>query len=732
MRTILPYPLGRRVSAAGLLLLLFVFAIDARTANAFDFVAALTHQLTGGQGIKTKSALRQAYRASDGIALDFTDAIQATAGISYNRNQNSGSGTSEVLTPTGGVRLHNDLFALSLSGQATSYRRTDSTPLDTSTWTAGLAPVFVASLPWVKYLHPAMNLSYSESQTTSTGTIDQHSTNYGGSLGLHLPYSKFSYGYNRYRKDDRLNLTTQDRSSHVARLNSGAKLWHNRFTVKFGQSVTRSSETDFGIVPASGAIETPFDFDPATIYAGKEVPGAVSVKYQSAAFPLTVSQDEKWDLVLSVANTTVSPLLPTGVQPQLNQLRLEIASDPNNPSAAADYWNNSVHQNDLTWELFATTASDPTANNGLGVTWDTVAVGPVTFNHASTTPYFQIPLGATLDPKYKNIRIVVTYRQKLPTEDHDPLQIASIKGVSVARGTPGSSYSNSSTGTAFTTGVDMNLRLSSSLQGSSHFFTEYGAGFYNGQLTGALSWAVSPIMTPSMSFYETRSHRSASPDSITRAYTLNLPVTVLPTFNVDFGGTRSEQFSGGEKTSSQNTYTFVATALLYPELTAGLNEAYTTRNTLKSDGTTTKGENFVTDLILQAQLTPRLNCSIDTNFARTFKPVAQASKTASSDLNFNYRPSDMVSLTGRYEKSLAGSGGDSKEFTLGVAVLNTPKTRVTLSGGYQQQGTEVAQKLLGMQAGWDISKTLSLLASASYSMAERNTWSLSTSLYFRP
>jgi hypothetical protein len=67
--------------------------------------------------------------------------------------------------------------------------------------------------------------------------------------------------------------------------------------------------------------------------------------------------------------------------------------------------------------------------------------------------------------------------------------------------------------------------------------------------------------------------------------------------------------------------------------------------------------------------------------------------------------------------------------TLGLQLINTPKTRLTFNLNHTQAETTGDNLLL--QGSWDISKSFSLYTRATYTLAEKSAYGFETSLTVR-
>lgn len=728
VRTITSSPAARRATGMGtlslsifslvgkgLLFLLFVFFMDdGKPAFALELNALWQNNLSGGDNSDVLSNFKQVYKVNDGILLDVTDAISAGASISYNRNIATGKATSELLSPGATFTVHNDIFNLGFSGLVTQNRTAGASELDTSHWQTTLAP---GSYPWDPKYWPGISVYFGKSRSTLTGQsgYDSMESTYGGSLNFVLPkVANLFYGYDVRRTENLTSQRVDETSTHFGRLDTGGEFWDGRGIVKFSQGIRQQTATQSGIVPASGVIEQIPEVT-FTYYSlvDESDPGSVLVDFSLSDHANAVLGNLENTSTIGIGpgqswHLSVSPVFaPTGAQ-QVDQLRVYV-DDP------FDELN--VNQGVLQWDLYASFDNSR---------WEPVA-GNVAAVYNTVDHRFEIDIPA-LGQNYQFLMAVVSNRSPLGATA-DTVRVRAVESVPLSEGQPGSSFTNSSDQLGYTTNGTLQLLIGQNARAFSNLTTQYGAGYFFGVLNSSLHWTPTPWTAPSVGFSETLQNATGTDESISRTYSMSVPVFLLPTFNINFGATQNDRFSGGQRNSVRNTYLFGATAALYPDLTAALTETYNTGRKENIDGTSSEDENFGGTLTLKAILNSKLTCELANTFQKIYKP--RNYRNEYTDVNFFYRPSDLLSLEVRLEKNWFDSAADSQRLALRLVLLRSRKVRVDFNSQYRHIGNEIAQKSFGLQGSWDISKIFTLKSQGVYGMGATNNWSVMTSLYMR-
>lgn len=697
-----------------LLVVLLVLTLGGeRPAVAFDLNASWRHILSGADGAATRGFLTQNYRASDSLGLNFTQAMNGSIGIGYNRTQASGKEASNLLTPNASFQVNNDIFQLALAGATSLNRRAGQPEVDTTRWQTTLSP---RSYPWAREFWPSSSVHYSDTHTTSSGRIDSHLYAYGANLSWGLPdVVQMFYAYDDRRTENRRTDHQDETAAHTLRLLTGGEFFENRLRVNLTQGMTHNTVTSSGVVGATGIIEKSpqVDFtyfsrkettDPAFngrnfSLAGRENPDLANLGNQTT---IDLGPDQSWYL-------SISPVFAPDGEQQTGRLRVYV-DDPYGEVANV--------LGELRWALYA---SVDNAN------WDPVA-GDLTAAYDSFDNRFQLDI-PEVPKQYQYLMVVLSNRAPVSPQAV-PVKILAVETVPLAGGIPGSTYSFGGAITSYTTNADMSALLTSDLRLSTNLASRYSAEYFNGDLRSSLSWRLNDMINPSLGFSETlRKSNVVEDESIYRAYSFALPIRLQPTLNVHFGITRVDNFKNSLTVNSQNRFLFGTTAILYPDLTASLVETYNTGNRVLPDGTNQDEEDFGGVLTLNGRLTPKLDCELTNNFYKTYKPEARADY--STGLRLDYRPSDPVSIGLNYTKVWVGTAADSREIIFRMALLSTRKTRVNFSFNYSHSGTQEDVKNMALLASWDISRIFTLKSQGVYSFDQYNSWSILTNLYMR-
>lgn len=742
-----------------LLLLLCGVAVPAR---AIDFSAYWEHRARGGNDQETVDQFDQRYSLSLGPAMTFqpTPAISIGAGIGYSRNDRDfGEGmiTVEEITPSAQIALSNDIFTAGLSALYTENRPDEGESYTTDSWDATLAS------NWQRDLWPSLSLTYSERNETLPGPNDRNSLeiedrSYSASVNWDLRLAKLYYDYSVGQVDDLVSESRVDRDSHLARIETTHSLWDRRLNVTLSHQY-QQSDTDFTMLTPDGFAEQSLDL--------------LDTRHRVTDFAaLPPESDPDFD----------ADLLGGYPPPVANGQRLYLAVEVS-PVYPADALYLSVDTRQVSgYEVAALSWSLYVLSGGL---WQLAALNlPATYNPALER--VELPVELAVPERNLMVRADVV---GLPAD----LVINRAEVVARINIDSTSRYTSNLSNASLRLQLTPTLAASSSLvldriDTETEFETEAGTSESESTrrvLTGRLQWYPTPLFAPAFGYSETLDEFDAtsidgvrlSSEEISRAYSLIVSTSPLPTLNVTLGATRTDRFSDGRKNFTSDGYNLSATALIYPALTANFNVNYLVSErsdleagviirpdelgeptpiptTFYQDGDT---ETLSSRLTLTARLSPALTADLSLNYSdsqsdRQVREVVDAtgevvtdeltgepavsSRSSStsivdSTLSLLYRPSDLLSMRITDTRYWSGTDiEDTLDYYLNLALLRTRNTRLTFNYQYSQ-GVETTNRF-SLYGSWDISTALSLRTDVNYQMAEeRDTWNTRVALSLR-
>jgi hypothetical protein len=299
---------------------------------------------------------------------------------------------------------------------------------------------------------------------------------------------------------------------------------------------------------------------------------------------------------------------------------------------------------------------------------------------------------------------------------------------------PGRTYFLRAENTNYTTLLKGTFLVSPQLRLSSLLDVNYSEEFANGSFTGALSWIPFSFIRADLNYseiwrnfnYDTDDVNFAS-DTDTKSYSLNIPISILPTLNLQLGATRSETHRDAQRESLQSNYHLGAQATLYPDLTASLTGEYNTITSFKVEGIGIETSVYSATFLLNASINPKLRCRFSNTYSVFSKQESEESGD-SSTVTVNYYPSDMLNMELRLYKTWIGDATIfSQQGSLNMSLLRTNKTRLTFSSQFKHIEDIAINSYL--QADWNISRILFLKGAAGYILGGANSWYISSRFY---
>ena len=708
----MPYPVVRRLLP---LLFLFLHCLFTSPAFALNFNANWDYLESGGEGRETYRQFQQRYNLGVGQSLSYqpTRAITASAGIGYSRSQrDSGNGMVNVdqLTPISQLTVANDIFVTSLSGTLSKTRYNSTAGVDSESssksWDASLASA------WVVPFFPSLTFNIGEMTDTNErniSAVDQSVStttyNKGMNMDWDLVLARMFYTYSDQTAVDPYENQT-DSQSHFARFETGGKFLDRRLSFNFAQQFQRSTQ-DFILKgkDEGGAYRFPIKgqtlaavTDPLSAADPFAAPEPIAVPL----FDYLSLRDSNFDdPVLSVEpDLRVALAFKFDFAEQIDIVRLTASTLLTSAQAAA-----------MQWRLYL---KDPT-DTGWVLAPDSV---PTTYDPILKS--FTMTLGRS----EREIMLVAV------NNTGDKLEFTEAETFSLRAENFGS------TNLARLSSLGVRVKLTKSLNASAnvtldHFESDSGDNVTTNDrrsTSAHLGWTPVPSFSPSVSFSETRESTNEQEESLNRSYSFNLATIPLPSMNVTFGASQSENFNGTRKISASTRYNLTTMARIYPDLNAALYLATRETEELKSSErifiTTTS---FSARLNLNAQLRRDLAANLTSNYLTRQQDYESRSENADAIYSLQYRPSAIFSLRGAYATTLLGQGPSDK-WTVGLnlALLRTHKARLNLTATHSQ--AERVSDSLAVDGTWDISKNLLLASRTNLVYADLLSYALQISL----
>lgn len=659
---------------------------------ALDFNAYWLYRQAGGEGQETRREFQQRYSLGVGQTLTYqpTSAITVSGGLGYartQRDQGQGRGleTTDELTPFGQVSLVNDIFVAQLSGTKSLDGFSSQTDDTTSSWDATLGSA------WQIPLWPSLQFNYGE-RTESTADSSLKTKSKGMTLNWDLQLATLHYQYQNSEDEDQDSGDLTETDSHFARFETAGGFWNRRITFNLAQQFQRSTSTMDKLIGQVLALVT----DPIT------GPDPEDVVLEGAP---RLADDDQQTVALTVpADLRLQLGFSFDLPQDIGTLRLFL--DP--LQVLTDAQVAALH-----WDLYV--------RNPFDTGWDLAAADIPAF-YTATESRFDLPIN-----RFAREIMVVAVNNAGVTLLLTELEAGRTLSETIR-----------TQSTDYLTNFSLSARLTRTLQAYTsltldHFDSETGdtsLTYIQRNMTGRLRWSPVPYLVPSIGFSENRVDQTGEADQINRAYSLIVSTIPLPTMNVTFGATRSERFSGTQKTDTTDQYSVYTKAQIYPDLTANLTLTQRYNDTLDSDAQFVRTSSFSSRLILTARLFEPLTAELTSDYNNRDREGEEKSETASERLNLLYRPSDLLALTGSYTTFLLDSeNSDILLATMDLALLRTNKARFNLIYSFRQADNTLNS--FALTGSWDISHNLALQTQANYTISEVSIYNFFASMSLR-
>ena len=671
-------------------LLLFLLMVPISRAYALSFNAKWDYQQIGGQGIDTRDQFQERYNLGVGPSFAYkpSRAITASATVGYSRStQDRGRGmtTSEALSPTARVGLHNDIFLAQLSGSTTTHSRSSGSGSSDQSWDSTLASTW--DIPFM----PDLKFNHSE-RTDTTSAEGNRTKNNGVAVRWDLVAAQLYYQYRNSQSEEPRSGSVTENDSHFVRLESNGRFWDNRVNISFAQqaqftsqNITVGGQSTFILGgQALFKVDDP-NTDPAPTDFQYEDPS-------NTAATVVVNNDQRFNGRFVTGS---------GFPEQIDGLLLTLDDPFVDLQAAAT----------LRWDLYnRRTTSDP---------WVLVETGLAGVLDEEDRISITLPNGM----EASEVLVVAT---------NNSGQTVTFAGLEAFRLL---TQNSSSSTTSYLTNAGISTRLTRTVNTSAnltqeHFGNESGdinSSSDRRTVSANLRWTPFSFVSESASVSENRQMQSGEEDLISRSYSFSVSTIPLKTMRVSLGATHRENYIGDQITQFGNSYSLTTRARLYPDLNGVLSFFYGKSQQLDNNSGFFVGrKSFSSRLDLVAQLTHSLTSELVTRYNRTDNERA-INEAGDAELSMTYRPSDLLALNGRYSRDLLGEElKDSLNLGVNLAVLRTQKVRQDLVASYSQ--AETSGESFNLQGSWLISPNLTFKDDAILTVGTTTIYSFHVSL----
>jgi hypothetical protein len=675
---------GRKYNGIILVLLLMVFLCGDRVqGKPLSFTGIGTYQHTEDEGSESQ--------VSQSTTINFdqplTPVMRIDESVRYSTTFDGGRET-EAITPSLDYQITNDIFNFDLSGNWNKLRNSESSDLTASNWQGR----WISN--WQKELWPLVQLNYGASSTKddeSPNWIDTESTNSGFNIDWDLLLAKVYYNIDLNESDDFVANSNNQSINHLARLTTDKTFWQDRLNVSFlGQYAKNTQDFETRIDPTGSALVPIQGIDSR----GKANLDPVTGNYPKYLTDLTsgfstVNRLQRY-------NVAISQLSPQPV----NAIYIYTQTDLSKTETG--------NLNRFRWTVYSSNDGNNWRREG----------APTSQIYDSIQKRFELEI-----PQLRSLSLyIMLVEERIPTAAD--FNIKQVEAYTRVAGEPGRKITSKTNYYDYLGNTSVRLRISPDLQWMYNLILEDGQTGVGDNIDRTYN-STSLLWSPSLSFSSTLS-ASESIDQIgdqdedkSRFYSISFSSLLLPTLDINYGVTRSDQYKADVKTSTSYNYNMYLTALIFPDLTSNLDLSY---NTTRDEETDSTGNGFNSTLRFTARLNPELTIDLTERYYTSSNDTSNnnilsngflrndaSTWTAASIISMNWRPSDILSMQVGGGKEWESNDSSPYTYYLTVGIAPTYKTQLNLSYNHSDGADDYSASY-----NWTINQIFSMRAYCTY------------------
>ena len=607
-----------------------------------------------------------------GIEKELTDTMEMTGSMRYTKRR-SPDETLQTINPSVALDWKNYIFSFYIS--ASSNRRLDSHGPDytSNTWDANLSSNWSDKWPSIR-LYYGRGRDYDDQHPRETDTKTKHK---GVDVNYEFSIFKLYYNYRDSKTEDMVEDSTTWDYNHFASIEASQDFFDHRLSLSTSHQLSYTkNETE---TKAKGGRVT----IPVSVMAAFSGVDDSPDDSTLSVTPALVDGDRFTTAGVEIGNTEDENLALETVYRKVNLIYLYTQEDL--PNSWVTHYR---------WELY---------KSGDGGDWDLVALN-LSYNYNHDLKRFEIELPDVSD------RYVKLYVAQIP--DSGDVYVTEMEA-----------YYREVTGKSKVTTVNRYRGLRSSFNLSwrpwdtvlaSYSFTldkskpDPGPDSRDLSHSATVEWSPSRYFSPSVHFGTTSRDTEGEKKRKSYNYSLTVNSSPLDTLDLSWGASRSEDYQGGDKESSTDTFDFYATATIFPDLTANLDLVHTTTEDYQ-EGETTRS--FSARLTTTARLSPRL--TLDGTLEYTHSSGEEDTTDERAYLSATWRVSDILLLRSTQDVRWEEEGtGYTSIYTLWVAP--TPKIQVNAQYTYSEPVDGDVSHIFSTFLSWAINTHFSFKTNYSY------------------
>jgi hypothetical protein len=656
------------------LLLMVILCAGVAQGQPLSFTGTGTYQHTEDEGGESQVS------QSTTLELDqtLTPVMSIDESVRYTSTFKEGRET-EAITPSLDYQINNDIFYYDLSGTWNKLRNSERPDMTSSNWQSR----WISN--WQKELWPAVQLNYGASSTTddeSPERLDTESTSRGFNIDWDLLLAKMYYNIDLNESDNFVANSNDKSTNHLARLTTDKTFWQDRLNVSFLGQYAKNTQDYETRIEAGGTALVPIH----------------SIVSRGGWDNLDPDNEPDW--------IDLDPSLPRVIHDQRYNIAIyQRAPEPVN--AIYIYTETDLAETEIPSRFRWTVYSSNDGN-----TW-TPQGSPNSQIYDSIEMRFEVEI-PTLTARY-----IMLVEEDIPTDDD--FTITQVEAYTEVAGEPGQKYTDKTDSYNYLGDTSVRLRITPELDWMYNLILEDGETARGNDIdrtynSSSLLWTPSLIFSSTLSASESVDQIEDEDEEKTRYYSISFTSLLLPTVDVNYGVTRSDEYEADEKTGTSYNYNMFLTALIFPDLTSNLDLAYITDHDEETDA---EGKDFNSTLKFTARLNPQLTVDLTEKYTHTNNEGSTNDNTSAEDgdstwtaaslISTSWRPSDILSMQVGGGKEWESEESSEFIYYLSVTLAPTYKTQLNLSYDHSDDADDYSASY-----NWTINHIFSMHAYCTY------------------
>lgn len=632
-----------------------------------------------GGDTEDRWSFNQSYDVNFGKEL--SAGINFTGDLRYSDTKDSEENDRSLISPSAAIDFRSDWFAFNLSGTGVRRETSDQPEFTEKAWNAS----------WFSLLEkwPQLRLNYGQSyqyDDQNPHSQNDQSTYFSASMDYTWSVLRFFYDFRTDLNKDRVTDTATDTDRHFANIQLTKDFLNHKLNFSASQQYS--------------FYETEVEGDGGEFYLSNQIsdPNNTSL--------LPVSGLLKLQPPVEIGKNLDAQEIIIHVFQPVDRIRAYLNRDVSDKISVENFF---------IWEVY---------RSKNGITWEPIEKLPFIESEVKDEiSVVNIVMRSKLEEGFLKIRV-------RPSSIITTLRDVSIESLEAQRRieaeTDISKFNSQQSRLSFNYRPLTNWSLAYNL---THTRNKPDPGLDNTQLNHSLnsSYILNRYFSTSIGVNEYRDKTEDQEKQISRVYSVSMSSSPLTTLDLSAGYTRSDCYDGGTHMTSTDSLNGYLSALIFPDLSAGL-----TGNWSKSWNYITENDSTVFGwrIYSTARIDPKVNLDVYyESVSNEGDSNLYGISSASSDSNrygigLSYRPSDIFLVYSNLDRD---EEDNNTTFSGNISWKWTPK--ILISGRFALDISQGDTESYDASLNWSISRHLSLRSSFDYQSADDlDSWNLLNTL----